>query len=65
MSFAKLKDGILIKKIIDAIKDIVLYINFDISTMGIFIQAMIFLMYPWLQFIYYPMDLKNIDVIKI
>ena len=37
---AKLKEGILLKKLIDSIKELVTDINFDISPTGISLQAM-------------------------
>ena len=37
---AKLKEGILLKKLIDSIKELVTDINFDISSTGISLQAM-------------------------
>ena len=40
MFHAKLNEGILIKKLIDAIKDLVSDINLDISAIGISLQAM-------------------------
>ena len=40
MFHAKLNEGILIKKLIDAIKDLVSDINFDISSTGVSLQAM-------------------------
>ena len=40
MFHAKLNEGILIKKLIDSIKDLVLEINLEISPMGISLQAM-------------------------
>ena len=40
MFYAKLNEGILIKKLVDAIKDLVSDINLDISAIGISLQAM-------------------------
>jgi proliferating cell nuclear antigen len=40
MFHAKLNEGLLIKKLIDSIKDLVSDINLDISPMGISLQAM-------------------------
>ena len=40
MFHAKLNEGILIKKLIDAIKDLVSDINLDVSAIGISLQAM-------------------------
>ena len=40
MFHAKLNEGILIKKLIDSIKDLVSDINLEISPMGISLQAM-------------------------
>ena len=40
MFYAKLNQGILIKKLIDCIKDLVSEINLDVSSKGIHLQAM-------------------------
>lgn len=40
MFYAKLSEGLLIKKLIDSIKDLVSDINLDVSPIGISLQAM-------------------------
>ena len=40
MFYAKINEGILIKKLIDCIKDLVTDINLDVSSIGISLQAM-------------------------
>jgi proliferating cell nuclear antigen len=40
MFYAKLKEGNLLKKLIESIKDLVTYINLDITGSGISLQAM-------------------------
>lgn len=40
MFFAKLGEGLLIKKLVDSIKDLVSDINLDVTSVGISLQAM-------------------------
>lgn len=40
MFYAKLAEGLLIKKLVDSIKDLVTDINLDVSSSGISLQAM-------------------------